>query len=87
MRPADTECKGPWPVPNSHLYYDQWVEPGQIRQTGDRLALVIGPTDDQDDREHDRTIKWLLLSNDRLITEFLSEIGEWWLVYPTPGEA
>ena len=86
-KPRDSECKGPWSVPNSPLYYDQWVEPGQVRQAGDNLALVIGATDEQDRCQHDRTIKWLVLVNDRLVTEYLSEIGEWWLVHPAPSGA
>jgi len=93
MRPHDTQCRGPWPVPSDELgtcYYDQWVEPGQFRRvpgSPDRLALIIGACDEQDSHQHDRTIKWLVLVNDQLKTVHLSDIGEWWLVYPVPNTA
>ena len=89
MRPHDTQCKGPWPVRDSGVYYDQWVEPGQLRQIAGKsiIALVIGACDEQDPHQHDRTISWLVLFNDRIHRVSLSEIGEWWLVYPVPVEA
>jgi len=92
-RPSNSQCKGPWPINSDTgevLYYDQWVEPGQYRRipgSPDKLALVIGATDEQDEHQHDRTVMWLVLVGDRIKEEWLSDIGEWWLVYPVPGEA
>ena len=91
-RPSDSQCKGPWPVQNigsdEIAYYDQWVEPGQFRRTHwNTLALVVGALDEQDEHQHDRTIPWLVLVNDRLVTMFLGDLGEWWLVYPLPEQA
>jgi len=90
-RAAGTRCGGPWTanVNDEHLqWYDEWVEPGQLRRQPkqDSIALVIGPMDDQDRHQHDRTVRWLLLMDDRLIAKSLQEIGDWWLVHPTPFE-
>jgi hypothetical protein len=68
--------------------HDEWVESGQWRVTkAGTSLLVIGPDEQQDPHQHDRTISWYVLADMRLRLMSLSEVGDAWLVYPSPDEA
>jgi hypothetical protein len=93
VRPAGTSCLQDgwawrWPLntPANHYFnsrYDEWVEPGDLRvKTDGKVMLVIGPTEKQDSFQHDRTIMWWVLVNDRLELIFLSNLGEARVISP-----
>lgn len=98
MRPPNTQCvQGPWlrrvtykpGHEPAHITasYDEWVEPGQWRVARGQFYLTIGPTRVQDPLQHDRTIRWLILIDDRIESWYLSDVGSGWLVSPHPGDS